>query len=275
MEPATSSPSTSASARSSRGGPRSSCGSWRSRTRASTWRCIARSGSPRAPTWPCTTPRRRCWRGWRRRRRRSSRGCAATTCARSATRRGRATRRSSRRSATSSSRGEWRAASRPWSSSGGSFRSRSPGRAADNSRGDLMPITADSFELFRRKQQLRQLEEKLQSRAAETREEIVRRIVEADEQEEVEKKIGEQMRDFFRDSTRIAAAVFSTLPQKRTDEIEMRPEREVAGFLHDTKPAALQVLSQLKQGSTTAPKALDSLLQDRARRLARVAATGN
>lgn len=138
-----------------------------------------------------------------------------------------------------------------------------------------MPITADSFELFRRKQQLRQLEEKLQSRAAETREEIVRRIVEADEQEEVEKKIGEQMRDFFRDSTRIAAAVFSTLHQKRTDEIEMRLEQEVAGFFDDTKAAALQVLSQLKQGSTTAPKALDSLLQDRARRLARVAATGN
>lgn len=137
-----------------------------------------------------------------------------------------------------------------------------------------MAIAADSFELFRRKQQIRVLEENLRTRVAETRQEIVRRIVEEDAHEEVEKRVSEQMRDFFRDSTRMAAQVFSTLHQKRGDEIERRLEAEVAGFFDETTACAMRVLSQLRGGSQTAPQELDSLLHDRARRIARSAAAG-
>jgi uncharacterized membrane protein YheB (UPF0754 family) len=133
---------------------------------------------------------------------------------------------------------------------------------------------SDPFEQFRRNRKIQNFEVQLKNRVVETRQEIVRKIAAADQAEEVEQKIAQEMREFFRESTRLAASALATIQKERVDQVELRLEMEMSGFFEETKAKALAVLAKLKQGDPTAPAAFDELLQERVRSsLARAAAS--
>ncbi|HKD99534.1 MAG TPA: hypothetical protein VKE69_00880 [Planctomycetota bacterium] len=133
---------------------------------------------------------------------------------------------------------------------------------------------SDPFEQFKRNRKIQGFEEQLKSRVVETRQEIVRKIAAADQAEEIEQKIAQEMREFFRESTRLAASALALIQKERVDQVEMRLEMEIAGFFEETKARALVVLEKLKQGDPSAPAAFDELLQERVRSsVARAAAS--
>ncbi|MBL8694866.1 MAG: hypothetical protein JNJ88_12290 [Planctomycetes bacterium] len=130
----------------------------------------------------------------------------------------------------------------------------------------------DSFDHFRRNRHAAKLEDCLRQRVASTRNELVKHIAAMEAAEEVEKRVTEQMRDFFRDSTRLAAQVLSAIHQRRAQEIEGRLEKEIQGFFESTRVEALRAIQEIRTGAPSAQAQLDSLFEVQVRRIADAAA---
>lgn len=125
-----------------------------------------------------------------------------------------------------------------------------------------MPFGGDSFEHYRRGQRMRQLEHELRSRLNSANEEIVRRIQDDEAIEELERRVADEMREFFRFSTRLAAKTLAELQRRQSEEIESKLEQEIEGFFEETKARAMSVIAQVKKGSPEARAALVSLLAE-------------
>ncbi len=97
----------------------------------------------------------------------------------------------------------------------------------------------------------------------------MRKIEEAEELEEIERRVTIEMKEFFRESTRMAATVLSEIHKRRSDEVEAQLEQEIAGFFDDTKARALNALCGARAGDLQATSELDSILAERVGALAR------
>jgi hypothetical protein len=124
-----------------------------------------------------------------------------------------------------------------------------------------MPFGGDSFDHFRRGRQIRQFETEIRERLNAANDEIVRRIQNEEESEELQHKVVDEMREFFRFSTKLAAQVLADIQRQRAEEIETRLDAEIELFFEETKNHAMKVLAEIKQGHLLARDELINVLE--------------
>ena len=124
-----------------------------------------------------------------------------------------------------------------------------------------MPFGGDSFDHFRRGRQIRQFETEIRERLNAANDEIVRRIQNEEESEELQHKVVDEMREFFRFSTKLAAQVLADMQRRRAEEIETKLDAEIEMFFEETKNHAMRVLADIKQGHLLARDELINVLE--------------
>lgn len=120
----------------------------------------------------------------------------------------------------------------------------------------------DGFDHFKRGRKLRQLETDIRARLLSANEEIVKKIATEEAQGELERRVVDEMREFFRYSTRLAAQVLAEIQQQRAEEIEGKLDAEIEGFFEETKERALRVLADIKSGQPDARAQLQTVLEE-------------
>jgi putative transposon-encoded protein len=124
-----------------------------------------------------------------------------------------------------------------------------------------MPFGGDSFDHFRRGRQVRQFETAIRDRLNAANDEICKRIQSEEETEELQRKVVDEMREFFRYSTKLAAQVLADMQSRRAEEIETKLDAEIATFFEETKNHAMRVLAEIKQGHVLARNELIAVLE--------------
>ena len=97
----------------------------------------------------------------------------------------------------------------------------------------LLDNSQDPFENFRREKKMRALQRELQRRM-ESRQGQILKLIEQEERSEVlERQIQREMRDFFEDSTKLAATVLAEVAEQKAREISAQITMEMQEFFRE------------------------------------------
>ncbi len=97
----------------------------------------------------------------------------------------------------------------------------------------LFDNSQDPFENFRREKKMRALQRELQRRM-ESRQGQILKLIEQEERTEVlERRIQREMRDFFEDSTKLAASVLAEVAEQKAREISAQITKEMQEFFRE------------------------------------------
>jgi hypothetical protein len=129
----------------------------------------------------------------------------------------------------------------------------------------------DGFDHFKRGKKIRQFETDVRTRLQSTNDEILKKIATEEAEGELERRVVDEMREFFRFSTRLAAQVLAEIQQRRADEIEVKLDAEIEGFFEETKERAMRVLADIKNGDPQARQQLTSVLRQPVRQVTHAA----
>jgi len=121
----------------------------------------------------------------------------------------------------------------------------------------------DPIQGFRNRREHELFEHRFSVRAAEARKEVLRLIEQAEEKEELAKRICGEMEEFFKDSTRLAARIFGSIEEEKAYIIEQQVGLEMQEFFTDLTRKAdelIQTLWERDQAKMELESALDNLL---------------
>ncbi|MBI3820982.1 MAG: hypothetical protein HY286_20015 [Planctomycetes bacterium] len=118
-----------------------------------------------------------------------------------------------------------------------------------------MPSDNQDFQNFRRSRDIKNLEGRLRNRMEIARDEIAKQIACSEAAEEIERRVMNEMREFFTEASRLAAQVLAEIHRRRTEALDSRIEEEIDTFFEDTKQHAMRTLDEIRRAAAAeAPK---------------------